>query len=128
MGNEATHMHSMLKDKPNVVTFWEKEDRPGIRKTHRNTDEYQFLMDTHLRNDAIRFDADAFTCNRKDNLKIMKNLLREQMESYHYEYDRDRNKVKLTGKSADKQDDLNIALMMLLYWARVASRDPRRLQ
>ena len=127
MGNEATHMHSMLRDKPDIVTYWEKEDRPGIRKTHRNTDDYQFLMDTHLRNDSIRFDSDCFTCNRSNNLPIMKNMLREQMEMFHYEYDSERDKVKLTGKAADKQDDLNIALMMLLYWSRACARDPRRL-
>lgn len=128
LGNEATHMHSMIRDRPDVRTYWEKEDRPGIRKSHRNTDDYHFLMDEYLGSNSIGFDTNTFTCSRKQSVNSVKNLAREQMEAYHIEYDKERNKKKLTGKSNDKQDDLNIALMMLLYWARVIQRDPRRLR
>ena len=38
-----------------------------------------------------------------------------------------RERVTITGKLNDKQDDLLIAVMMTLFWGRSIVNDPRRL-
>ena len=129
LGNEATHMNSMIKNLNDVKTYWQTEKRPGINKDNKRTVDYQFLLDTRLREAAIGFDVDCFTTGTKKSIKQIKILLREQMERYHYEYDPNRDTQKLTGKmGSDKQDDLLIALMQGLYWGRASGRDPRRLR
>jgi len=112
-----------------VSTYWQTEKRPGINKDNRKTVDYQFLLDTKLRFLAIGFDVDCFTSGTKRTVEQTKQLLREQMERYHYEYDPVRDSQKLTGKmGSDKQDDLLIATMQGLYWGLASSRDPRRLK
>ena len=129
LGNEATHMNSMIKNLSDVQTYWQTEKRPGINKDNRKTVDYQFLLDTNLQVCAIGFDADCFTTGTRRSLEQTKLLLREQMERYHYEYDPTRDSQKLTGKMGEgKQDDLLIALMQGLYWGKASSRDPRRLR
>lgn len=124
LGNEATHMDSMIKKLSDVRTYWQKDDRPGVNKNANVSDNYQFLLYTKLQHDGIFFDMDCFTTSRAMSLTNIKVLLREQMERYHYEFDPIRNKVHLTGKmGGDKQDDILIALMMAVYWGRVVLRD-----
>ena len=128
LGNEATHMNSMIKRLSDVKTYWQKDDRPGISKTAAVSDNYQFLLYTKLQHNGIFFDMDCFTMSRKLSIEDLKFQLREQMERYHYEFDAIRNKVHLTGKmGGGKQDDLLIALMMSVYWGRAASRSKGRL-
>ena len=127
LGNEATHMASMLKKRTDVKTYWQTEKKPGINKDHKTSDNYQFLMDTKLNHDGIRFDGDFFTNSKIYTRESIKDLLKEQMLIYHYEYDPVREKGKLTGKMGDKQDDLLIATMQCLYYGRAAARDPRRI-
>lgn len=122
-------MHSMVKALPNVQTYWQRDDRPGVTKTHSSTMDYQFLLDTKLAHNGVRFDIDLFTTNRKEKLDSVKQNLRGQMERYHYEEQPGNKKVKLTGKmGGDMQDDLLIALMQCIYYGRACMRDPRQIQ
>ena len=128
LGNEATHMNSMIKNRPDVRTYWQKDDRPGVNKSAPVTDHYQFLLNTKLHENSLLFDFDAFTISKGMTLKSIRMLLREQMERYHYEFDQEKNKVHITGKQGgDKQDDLLIATMMAVYWGRACRKDPKRL-
>lgn len=128
LGNEATHMNSMITDME-IHTYWQTEKRPGVNKDAKATVNYQFLTDTKLQHCGIRFDVDCFTTNAKFNIESQKATLREQMERYHYVYDADRDTQKLTGKMGkNKQDDLLIAFMQGLYYGRANERDPRRLK
>jgi hypothetical protein len=135
LGNEATHMHAMVSDMADVVTYYEKgkNQRPGVNKTLPITDDYQFLLGTKLHEHAVRFYTDYFTTSRRHTQESISGLLQEQMERYHYVYkegndDMSKGKYTITGKmGGDKQDDLLIALMMCVYWGRAALRDPRRL-
>lgn len=128
LGNEATHMDNMIKDRPDVRTYWQKEDRPGITKDGRSADNYQYLFDKKLEDDAILFHRNAFTTSRKRNFAKTKSMLREQLDAFHYEYDSERDKVKITGKGSGIQDDFAIAILQCVYHGRAATRDPRRLK
>jgi len=128
LGNEATHMENMIKNRQDVKTYWQTEKRPGVNKDQKKTDLYQYLLDSKLRNSDILFDAQCFTTGTKRSLDQTKSLLREQMEIYHYESNPNGTSQKLTGKQGHKQDDLLIALMTALYYGRASGKDPRRLQ
>lgn len=128
LGNEATHMENMIKNRRDVKTYWQTEKRPGVNKDQKKTDLYQYLLDTMLRNGDIRFDSQCFTSGSARSLDMLKILLREQLEIYHYETNPNGTTQKLTGKQGHKQDDLLIALMTALYYGRASGRDPRRLR
>lgn len=137
LGNEATHMHSMISQRGDVRSYWQKEDRLGIIKDARVTDNYQFFLDDMLQQDFLRFYHDIITHSRHFRTspggEAIVNLVQEQMQRYHYErldtVDRNGNpRCRITGKSGGKQDDLLIALMMALYWGRAVLKDPRRIK
>ena len=127
----------MVRNITNVHTFWEKETRPGICKSALITREYQFLMNNSLYNQTIRFSDELFTTSRmgKDSTYTpegIKSLLEEQTLRYHWEKKPasdafGKEKVTVTGKLQDKQDDLLIAAMMVLFWGRTIMKNPRRL-
>lgn len=132
MGNEATHMANMLKSYPDVRTYWQRQDRPGILKTASTADDYQFLMNAKLKDCSVFMLNHLFTTSRGKTADGMKAMLREQMERYHYEIAEPhsvhgRPKQTITGKGGGAQDDLMIAVLMALYWGRVALRDSRRI-
>jgi len=137
LGMEASHLDTMVRSFTQVYTFWEKETRPGICKTAAVTREYQFLMNNALYNQTIRFSKHLFTTSRmgKDatyTAETIKALLEEQTLRYHWEKKPasdafGKEKVTVTGKLHDKQDDLLIATMMVLYWGRAIMKNPRRL-
>jgi hypothetical protein len=137
LGLEASHLDTMVRSFTNVRTFWEKETRPGVCKTAQNTREYQFLMNNALYNQTIRFARNLFTTSRTGRNssytpETIKALLEEQTLRYHWEKKPaadafGKEKVTVTGKLHDKQDDLLIAVMMVLYWGRCIMKDPRKL-
>lgn len=133
LANEASHMTNMIQNFPDVKTYWQKQDRPGVHKSHNVTDDYQFLFDSCLKNDRIYFDHQFFTCTKGKTEKEMKGMLREQLERYHFEYEEAHNiygrpRQTITGKmGSGMQDDLAIATLMGPYWGRIILRDDKKL-
>ncbi len=63
----------------------------------------------------------------------MLDMLKDQFLRYHWSVkkatsEHASDKVKLTGKIGNLQDDLLIASSMVLYGGRLITRDPSRLQ
>ena len=63
----------------------------------------------------------------------MMDMLRDQMSRYHWAVKKPNDemgseRVKLTGKVGNQQDDLLIAVAMVIYVGRMIIRDPARLQ
>jgi hypothetical protein len=127
---EAAHLETTVNAYPDITTYWEKPGvKPGVNKTNATTRNYQFLMSNTLRHRCLLFAQNIYTVSRKRNSDMILAMLRDQFERYHEErkeakdvFGRDR--VTLTGKSGDKQDDLLIATLQCLYWARAIVRDP----
>lgn len=124
LGMESAHLETMVHDTGRVRTFYEKETRAGVCKTEAITREYQFLMNTNLASGTLHFDADLFTVTRDKTPQCMLDLLREQMERYHWVCKKatdstGKDRYKLTGKVGSANDDLFIATCMNLYWPRV---------
>lgn len=126
MGLEASHLHTMVTNFTDVITtYWQKDDRPGVCKTAEITRNYMFTLNNALACGKIRFSQQLFTtCLDRDvSIQSMRNMLREQMERFHWESKAandnfGRAKYTLTGKLGDKQDDLLIATFMVLYWGQ----------
>lgn len=120
LGLEASHLNTMVKGIAKVRTYWEK-DKPGICKTQRITNEYQFLTTHMIRECKIRFSTLLFTTSRDQNPRTIKSLLMDQTLRFHREMRPDGKIAALTGKQGDKQDDLLIATMMSVYWGRAVA-------
>ena len=137
LGMEASHMETMVKSFTNVHTFWEKDSRPGVTKTAASTRELQFMMNNALYNQSIKFSTQLFTTSRMGQQDTyspegIKALLMEQTLRYHWEKKPandpfGKERVTVTGKLNDKQDDLLIATMMTLHYGKSILRNPRRL-
>lgn len=133
LGMEHHHLDAMVKDIPDVTTFWETDNKPGITKTEKSTREYQFLLSNCLANGGLRFDRTLFTCTREKDPKAMLDMLEDQMSRYHWAVkkatdEHGSDKSKLTGKVGNLQDDLLIAVSMIIYVGRMIIRDPKRLE
>ena len=133
MGLESAHLDTMVRDIPQIETFWETERRAGVCKTAAVTRQYQFLMNNALSQRGMRIDQDAFTVTREKTVDDMLDLLQDQLLRYHWERKKaadnfGRDRYTITGKIGNAQDDLLISTMMVIYWGRVISRDPRRLE
>ena len=133
MGLESAHLDTMVRDIPQVETFWETERKPGVNKTAAVTRQYQFLMNNALSQRGMRIDQDVFTVTREKRPKDLLDMLQDQLLRYHWERKKavdnfGRDRYTITGKIGNAQDDLLISTMMVIYWGRVISRDPRRLE
>lgn len=132
LGLEASHLHTMVSEYNDIQTYWEK-DKPGICKTHQKTIDYTFLLNSMLCDKTIVLDRDLFTISKEQNPESIVNLLREQIERFHWEkkaatdsFGKDR--WAITGKMGnDKQDDLLITTFMCAYFGRGIVLDPSRL-
>jgi hypothetical protein len=104
-----------------VHTFYDKENKPGVFKDGEATRGYQFVLNRALAQRTLRFDHNLFTVTPDATPQSMKELLEEQMLRFHWETKKvgDSTRVSLTAKMGSKQDDLLIAVMMLLYWSRI---------
>jgi hypothetical protein len=132
LGMEHHHLEAMVNDIPGVTTFWETDKKPGITKTEKSTREYQFLLSNCLANGGLRFDNFLFTCTREKTSIAMLDMLEDQMCRYHWATkkandEHGKDKSKLTGKVGNQQDDLLIAVAMVIYVGRMIIRDPGRL-
>lgn len=120
LGLEASHAHTMVAELKNksVTTFSDKEDKPGVCKDGTATRGYQFSLNLALNQGTIRFDHNLFTVTPDATPQTMRDLLEEQMLRFHWETKKvgESTRVSLTAKMGSKQDDLLIAVMMLLYW------------
>ena len=129
LGLESSHLHTMVGDMRHrgVRTYFEKKDRPGVCKDGAATREYQFLLDMALSTQSISFDSRLFTVTPDATDQLMRDMLREQMLRFHWESVQvgDRIRTKLTAKMGSKQDDLLVAVMMLLHWGRMAMKNLR---
>ncbi len=124
LGMESAHLETMVHDTGRVTTFWQTDKRAGVCKTEAVTREYQFLLNTNLASGTLRFDADLFTVTRDKTPQCMLDMLREQMERFHWvckkaNSETGKDKYTLTGKMGSAQDDMIVAVMMSVYWPRV---------
>jgi len=132
LGMEAHHLEVMVRDIPEVTTFWEGEKKPGVCKTGKSTVEYQFLLTNALALGGIKFDRDLFTATREKTPESMMRMLEEQMLRYHWSIkkpndDHSKERVTITGKMGSLQDDLLVTMAQDLYVGRMIIRDPKRL-
>jgi len=132
LGMEHHHLNTMVADLEEVTTFWETDRNPGLHKTARVTREYQILMAQALASNSIRFDSSLFTVTREKTPAVMRDMLADQMARFHWLVIKPANdageaRVKLTGKVGNQQDDLLIALFMVIYGGRLVTCDPGRL-
>lgn len=133
LGLEASHLHTMVQKYNDVTTYWETPNKPGILKTHQKTIDYTFLLNSMLCDKTIVLDKELFTISKEQNPDSIANLLREQIERFHWEkkaatdsFGKDR--WAITGKMGnDKQDDLLITLFMCAFFGRGIIMDPSRL-
>lgn len=133
LGLEASHLHTMVKQYNDVTTYWETPNKPGICKTHQKTIDYMFLFNSMLSDKTIVLDKELFTISREQTPDTIVNLLREQVERYHWEkraaadnFGKDR--WAITGKmGGDKQDDLLISVFMSTTVGRGITMDPSRI-
>lgn len=133
LGMEHHHLDAMVREIARVETFWETDKKPGITKTEKSTREYQFLLSNCLANGGLRFSKDLFTTTREKTPKSMMEMLQDQMARYHWSVKKPndemgKERVKLTGKVGNQQDDLLIAVAMVIYVGRMIIRDPKRLE
>lgn len=131
LGLESAHLNTMVKDIPGVETYFDKENKAGVRKDGAVTRGYHFLLTLTLSQGTLRFDRDCFTTTREKTIANMKDLLQEQMLRFHWEHKKANDaygkpRFALTGKLGDKQDDLLITVAMFLYWAQVVTSNRTR--
>lgn len=127
-------MANMVKNLSDVIPYSHKEGVVGILKTHSNTEDYAYWFDHKLRNetDMLFFDYNFFTATPGKTVKQIKGMAQEQLERYHIEFQEARDvygrpKQVITGKMGPgMQDDLAIAILMGVYWGRVAIRNIKR--
>lgn len=123
-GKSTSHVPSMLKDVPNIMTMRELPDRKfGVPKTDMNTIEMKQMFEQRLINETVVF-SEAF-CSRirdADGYKSTKTGIFEQIEGYTRKLEPSKTnpegppKVIFTGKIGGKQDDCMVTLEMLDYW------------
>lgn len=129
LAHEASHMQRMLSERadydPNIRTFYQKPDRPGVHKGADTADYYVAATTEALRLGALHFSHDFFTTTRNYTNDSMKATLQEEMQRFHVELKRaktnfERTRRVVTGKSGSAQDDLFIAFAQGLYWGSKA--------
>jgi len=133
LGMEHHHLDAMVRELNEVETFWETDKKPGITKTEKSTREYQFLLSNCLANNGLLFSEALFTTTREKTPEAMMEMLQDQMSRYHWSVKKPndemgKERVKLTGKVGNQQDDLLIAVAMVIYVGRMIIRDPSRLE
>jgi len=132
LGMESAHLDAMVADIHGVETFWEKETRPGVCKDGKATRGYQFLLTNCLAQGGLRFDRDLYTVTREKTVPCMLDMLNDQMLRFHWEKKKavdvmGKDRYALTAKVGNQQDDLLVALEMVLYWGRLIMAERDRL-
>lgn len=132
LGMEHHHLDAMVQDmNSDIETFWETDNKPGITKTAKVTRDYQFLLSNQLASSGLLFDYNLFTTTREKTPQSMRAMLEDQMLRFHWAVKKPADehgeaRVKLTGKIGNQQDDLLIAVCMVMYVGRMITRDRNR--
>jgi len=126
---EAIHMRGMIGNRHDVKTFWQKKDRPGIRKGADTADDYIGYFSDIMRVNKMQFSQLMFTTTPGYTISTIKAELQGQMEQTHVEIRLPQNefeKVKriVSGKGAGHQDDLYISTAQCGWWGNVARKAP----
>lgn len=126
-------MWHMIKKRPDVRCFWQKNDRPGVMKDKDTADEFQYIINVKLRNNSCRFSSEFFTTSRKHTVESMKGHFRQELETYHYEYkepknDKGKPSYRVTGKGSESNDDVMVAYGMNVFWPKIILRDMNRVK
>ena len=129
LGFEANHMRGMIRNRPDLKTFWQKKNRPGILKGKDTADDYVAYISEMMRTNRIRFSKHLFTTTPGYTTETIKSELQGQIEQTHVEIQLPRTefeKVKRTigGKGGGHQDDLYISFAQCLFFGRVAKNAP----
>lgn len=124
LGLEGSHLHHFVQELDNVYTFIEK-DRPGVRKTAKQTRDFPLIVQDYLLKGLIRFDTNLFTTSRNKSPEQLKNDLRSQLERVRVEVIEPntpfkKRRIAISGKVGKHQDDLYIVLAMCIYWGPIA--------
>lgn len=130
LGLEASHLHGLVQEFPDVVTFWQNDQRPGVVMTHESKNRYHKMMTTCLYQGKLVFERDLFTTSRNLTAKKILPTVREQFERYHWEVRQARDNygkraLALTGKMGSKNDDMCVALQMIYDYGFQLTTDPR---
>jgi uncharacterized protein YegP (UPF0339 family) len=131
LGNEASTMWHMLRKRKDMRLYSEKQDRCGVRKDANTADEFQYLANVKMRNDAILFDSEFYTSSKGHSAYSMKSLCKEELLRYRYEYQEGKNgkeTMKITGKGGSgENDDIVIVVCMALKHGRDILMSPRKM-
>ena len=131
LANEGSWMWNLVKNRPNIRCYWQKDDRPGVHKGPHMGEIYQMFLNIKLKNNSIYFDEELFTTTPGQTVQSIKGSLREQLERYRFEFDEAKTffgkaKQTVTGKQGvGGQDDLAIAVLMS-YWGFEHTKDVLR--
>lgn len=111
----------MVRKRPDIRCFWQKDDRPGVLKDKYTADDFSLSLNVKMQKDnrSCRFSSEFFTTSQRHTAESMKGHLRQELEVYHYEYKDPKelnSAYKITGKNAGKQDDATIAYCMNIIW------------
>lgn len=128
LGNESSTLWHQVRKRKDLRCYSEKIDKIGVRKGAETADDFQYIINVKMRNNAIHFDNDLYTCSKGHTSQSIKGLFREQLERYHIEYDEKREKQKITGKGGSgENDDMVIVLGMCLMHGWNVLKNPRLL-
>lgn len=114
-----------VHDLPNVRTFYDKPDKPGVRKGPRESHIFPVLVQNYLSDGLIQFYEKFFTTSKQQTPETIMTELRAQLERVHEKRIPKNDKpdhVMFTGKMGTKQDDMYITLAMALHWGIIAMR------
>jgi hypothetical protein len=123
LGLEADHLYEFLArlNLKNVFHMSERPDqRAGVQKTERNTNEYVKAINRAMLLQGLSFADVCFSLER--SVEEERSRLRVMMENYSLvpktvnRRPGARESYYATGKLKGAQDDLLIAAMMCIYW------------
>lgn len=131
-GNEGSNMWHMVMKRPDIRCYWQKNDKPGVCKTEKTADEFQYTINGKMMNDSARFSSEFFTTSSKHTVQSIKSHFKQQLETYRYDFKEGKNgaesKQKITGKGLNANDDLVIAYGFNMIIGPVVHRDLSRLR
>lgn len=131
-GNEGTTMWHMIAKRPDLKCYWQKNDRPGVRKHEKTADEFQYTINGKMYDSKCRFSSEFFTTSKKHTVTSIKAHFKTQLETYRYDFKEGKNgaesKQKITGKGLNANDDLVIAYGFNMIIGPVVPRDLSRIK
>ena len=130
-GNEGTTMWHMVHKRPDIKCYWQKNDRPGVRKYPETAYEFQYTINGKMINKSARFSSEFFTTSPTHTTQSIKAHFKQQLETYRYDYKEGKDgadaKQKITGKGLNANDDLVIAYGFNMIIGPVVPRNLNRL-